>query len=123
MSWVKDSLGKDLAAQQVLPIVESKRHFMHNLQFGKGRLPNKVVSFAQLLSNAKHNLEITEAAVIQDRYSQLCFGVCISFKAGWGPTGLTGNRMMKDRGEQSPVPGSAAQETERCKPGLPAQCW
>lgn len=123
MSWVKDSLGKDLPAQQILPIVESKRHFTHNWQFGKGRLLNKVVSFARLLVNAKHSLEITEAAVIQDWYGQLRFGVCISFKSGWSPTGLTGNRMTRKRGEQSLVPGSAATETEKHKPGLPARCW
>lgn len=66
MSGVKDSLGKDLAPQQARSIAESKRLVTHNWQFGEGRLHNKVVSFALLLGNTKHNLEITEAAVIRD---------------------------------------------------------
>lgn len=50
---VKDSLGKDLAVQQALSIAESKRRVMDNWQFGKGRLQNKVVSFALLLGQHK----------------------------------------------------------------------
>lgn len=50
---VKDSLGKDLAAQQALSIAESKRRVMDNWQFGKERLQNKVVSFALLLGQHK----------------------------------------------------------------------
>lgn len=65
VSGVKDSLGKDLAAQLAHSTAESKRHVRHNWQFGEGRL-HKVVSFALLLSNTKHSLEITEAAVTQN---------------------------------------------------------
>lgn len=66
MSGVKDSLGKDLDAQQALSIAASERHVTHNWQFGEGRLHNKVASFALLLGNIKDSLEMTETAVIPD---------------------------------------------------------
>lgn len=46
--------------QNKLFIAESKRHVMHDWQFGEGRQHNKVVSFVLLLGNAKRSLEVTE---------------------------------------------------------------
>lgn len=64
MSGAKDSLGKGLAAEQALSIAESKRHVMHNWQFGEGRQRNKVVSSVLLSGNAKRSLEMTEPRLI-----------------------------------------------------------
>jgi len=123
MSQVKDSLGKDLAAQQVLSVAESKGHAMHIWQFGEGRLHNKVVFFAVLLGSAKFSLEITETAVMQDSYGHLCFGVCLSFKAGCAPAGLTGESSNEGQRRAKPSTWPLPKRQEKCKPGLTAQCW
>lgn len=112
----EDSLGKKLAAQQVLFIADSYQCVLHNWQVGGGGL-HKVVSFA----NTKHSLETAEAAVIQDWYAQLGLRVLQSRmqsnRLDWG----TKQRGAEESKAQHHL--SAATRQEKCKPGLAAHCW